>query len=121
MSEDRAAYHAGPLATLHAERQQIEARLVEWRAEGRPALQRLVPIAQRDSGQSVVVRRFLLGLYNGTDFPFDLTELRRLDQAVFNDCLAVLRMDWQPSVEIHQYIPEHAELFKAWALETAGW
>ncbi|MEI1260090.1 hypothetical protein VUS13_08335 [Pseudomonas aeruginosa] len=75
------------------------------RTAGLEALQRLVPVAQRDSGQSGVIGRFLLGLYNGQSFPFDLTELRRLDQGLFDDCLAVLRLDNTPEQEVHTYLP----------------
>ncbi len=75
------------------------------RTAGIEALQRLVPVAQRDSGQSGVIGRFLLGLYNGQSFPFDLTELRRLDLGLFDDCLAVLRLDNTPEQEVHTYLP----------------
>lgn len=36
-------------------------------------------VAQRDTGQSSVCARLLLGLYNGSRFQFNLTDLRRLD------------------------------------------
>lgn len=36
-------------------------------------------VAQRDTGQSSVCAKLLLGLYNGQRFPFALTDLRRLD------------------------------------------
>lgn len=70
---------------------------------GESALRRLVAIGGGDSGQCVRIRHFLLGLYNGPDNPFDLTELRALDHAIQEDCLAVLAMDMDgPSVEVHQ-------------------
>lgn len=74
------------------------------RAVGIDALLRLVPVAQRDTGQSGVVARFLLALYNGPVHPFDLTELRRLDAGLFEDCIAVLRLDNSPEQEVHTYI-----------------
>lgn len=89
-----------------ADLQQKEARL-----HGVPALLRLVPIAQRDTGQSGVVGRFLLSLYNGNNYPFDLTELRRLDLAIFEDCLLLLRMDYQPTREIHDYLTKGEQVF----------
>lgn len=49
-------------------------------------------IAQGDTGQSRVVAGFLLGLYNGCRLPFDITEFRRLDRRLFEDCLAILNM-----------------------------
>lgn len=78
---------------------------------GVPALKRLMDVALRDTGQSSVCGRFLLGLYNGQFYRFDLTELRRLDQALLEDCLTVLRMDAQPSAEIHCLLDGGDDLF----------
>lgn len=84
-------------------------RAEEIRAQDRDAgldsLAHLLEVAERDLGQSSVVARFLVGLYNGQDFPFDLTELRRLDDDLFEHCLAVLRLD-QARVEVHTYFPD---------------
>lgn len=81
------------------------------RKAGIEALQRLVPVAQRDTGQSGVIGRFLLGLYNGQAYRFDLTELRRLDVGLFDDCLAVLRLDNSPEQEVHEYLPRGAAIW----------
>lgn len=96
---------------------QFEEALPLIRLEGEAALRRLLPIARRDSGQSGVVAKFLLGLYNGTRFPFDMTELRRLDLDLFEDCLAVLRMDFAPEKEIHRYFEDGGVLFEDLAVE----
>ena len=74
------------------------------RAAGIEALHRLLPVAQRDSGQSRVVGRFLLSLYNGNAFPFPLTDLRCLDTALFQDCMTLLKMDRRPEQEVHLYV-----------------
>ena len=92
----------------------------ENREAGEAALKRLLPIAQRDTGQSGVVACFLLGLYNGERFPFDLTELRRLDRKIFEDCLAVLRMDWSPEKEVHRYFERGNEIFEQLAIDWDG-
>lgn len=68
------------------------------------ALQRLWAIAQNDHGGAVRVLQFLLGLYNGDRFKFDLTNFRGLDSAVFRDCLTVLVMDYQPWQEVHMLL-----------------
>lgn len=81
-----------------------QARKVAARAAGMPALRRLVEAAQNDTGQSRVCGRFLLGLYNGSAFPFNLVELRLLDQALWQDCMAVLAMDQSPRQEVHQLV-----------------
>lgn len=80
--------------------------------KGHPALTRLMTHAQRDSGQSQVVASFLLSLYNGSRFKFDLTNFRRLDLEVFSDCLSVLEMDWSPSQEVHTYFKNGGEVFE---------
>ncbi|WP_397377092.1 hypothetical protein [Pseudomonas sp.] len=74
------------------------------RAAGLAALYRLLPVAQRDSGQSGVIARFLLSLYNGTAYPFPLTDLRKLDTALYKDCIAVLHLDARPEQEVHTYV-----------------
>lgn len=74
------------------------------RAAGLASLGRLLPVAQRDSGQSGVVARFLLSLYNGTAYPFPLTDLRKLDTALYQDCIAVLHLDSRPEQEVHTYV-----------------
>lgn len=81
------------------------------REAGIQALARLVPVALRDSGQSRTVGRFLLGLYNGHEFPFTLTDLRSLDVGLFDDCIAVLRLDNVPEHEVHEYLPKGNLIF----------
>lgn len=94
------------LADLAARLSDLDARQERAQAEGVPALRRLVAVAQRDTGQSRIVGRFLLGLWNGSAYGFDLTELRGLDTALHDDCLAVLRLDHTPAREVHQYIED---------------
>jgi hypothetical protein len=83
--------------------------------EGVPALKRLFAIAQGDSGQCRFVAAFLLGLYNGMRFPFDLTDFRRVDTAIFDDCIRVLRMDAAPQREVHKYFDDGNAKFEALA------
>jgi hypothetical protein len=89
---------------IEARRQAFAQRRRQAEAEGVPALVRLVHVAQGGSGQCHHVRRFLLGLYNGPVWPFDLTRLRALDVELQDDALAVLRMDMEPRCEVHQRI-----------------
>lgn len=79
------------------------------------SLQRLLYVAQRGTGQSSVVARFLLGLYNGNRFPFDLTDFRSLDSELFLDCLVVLGMDNLPVCEVHQYFENGGQIWEAMA------
>lgn len=89
---------------------------------GTTSLNRLIPIALGQTGQSEVVGRFLLGLYNGDDFPFALTDLRALDIEVFQDCMHVLAMDYSPEVEVHERVvdggPIWQRLMELWAPEV---
>lgn len=89
---------------------------------GVQALNRLIPVAMDFTDQGRAVGRFLLGLYNGEDFPFDLTDLRGLDLALFEDCVTVLVMDYSPEVEVHERI-EYGDavwqrLMEMWAPEV---
>jgi hypothetical protein len=98
---------------LHADRARRETERPKIEAEGEAALHRLYSVACRDSGQCRCIARFLLGLYNGQRFPFALTELRGLDDALFEDCMAVLRMDARVTArEIHEYFDNGGRKFE---------
>lgn len=102
------------LAVEEAERPYI-------RAAGLEALHRLLPIAQRDSGQSGIVARFLLSLYNGADFPFPLTDLRKLDSALYQDCIAVLHLDNRPEQEVHTYVANGDAIWEGFKKVWRAW
>lgn len=77
---------------------------------GVEALRRLYKVAHGHSGQCRHVARFLLGLYNGDRFPFDLTDFRCLDNELFEDCMRVLRMDARScKQEVHTYFEHGGE------------
>ena len=111
------------LAQMLAEQEADRSRRLE---AGIPALERLAAVAVRDTGQSQVCGRFLLGLYNGNHYRFNLNELRRLDADLVEDCLTVLRMDAMPAKEVHQLLPDGGRIFRslriAWStdLEAEG-
>lgn len=100
-----------PLADLAALIAQEQARVATVQAEGVPALVRLVAVARRGSGQSRIIARFLLGLWNGSAYTFDLTDLRSLDAELHADCLAVLRLDQYPAKEVHEYFEDGARIW----------
>jgi hypothetical protein len=69
------------------------------------ALLRLWKMASGHShGGARVAARVLLGCYNGSRFPFDLTDLRLLDAQVLGDVLQVLVMDSSPQAEVHELL-----------------
>jgi hypothetical protein len=73
---------------------------------GVAALHRLLDRVKQHwhTGQARRIVNFLAGLYNGTDFPFDLTELRGVDRDIAADALAVLRLDTLGQREVHRYV-----------------
>lgn len=79
-----------------------------------------------DTGGGSTLAKLLLGLYNGQRFPFDLTDLRRLDGSNLNAALQVIRMDASRCrAEVHSIIAEiygtqaHVvgNLFEHWAYD----
>lgn len=87
---------------------------------GLDSLVHLAEVAEGDSLQAGIAARFLAGLYNGQAYPFDLTELRALDADLFEHCLAVLRLDNRPKVEIHQYFPDGQARFQRLIANSRG-
>jgi hypothetical protein len=86
---------------------------------GVEALRRLFKIAKGNSAQCGRVARFLLGLYNGSRFPFELTQLRSVEEAVLEDAVRVLRMDASlVGREVQEYLanggPEFEKLIETW-------
>jgi hypothetical protein len=56
------------------------------------------------TGQARRLVLFLAGLYNGQDYPFDLTELRGLDTKLANACLDYLNYDRLGIKEVHKHL-----------------
>jgi hypothetical protein len=75
------------------------------RDRGLDSLSQLVDVAEGETEQAPVEANFLAGLYNGADYRFDLTDLRALDDDLFEHFIAVLRLDHRPAVEVHRYFP----------------
>lgn len=82
---------------MQAARRAAENRrlLAQFDAEELDAVRGLFDVARRlwDTGGGGTVARLLLGIYNGGRFPFDLTDLRRLDNNNLAMALTVLQMD----------------------------
>ena len=71
-------------------------------------LQRIVKAIEEHpgTGQARRLVRFLAGVYNGGDFPFDLTDLRALDAELANACIDYLNYDRSGKVEAHTHLPD---------------
>jgi hypothetical protein len=71
------------------------------------------------TGQSRRLVRFLAGVYNGQDYPFDLTELRGLDTRLANACLDYLNYDRLGKMEVHKHLANSDRDLHRW-LEQYG-
>jgi hypothetical protein len=71
------------------------------------------------SGQAGRLVRFLAGLYNGSDYPFDLTDLRVLDTRLANACLDYLNYDRLGKREVHSHLTGGDRRLHQW-LEDYG-
>lgn len=61
--------------------------------------------------------RFLAGVYNGQDYPFDLTELRALDTELANACLDYLDYDRLAIKEVHKHLANGERDLHRWLEE----
>lgn len=79
--------------------------------------------AHPTTGQAGRLVRFLAGVYNGSDFPFDLTELRALDTELANACLDYLNYDRLGKREVHHHLAggdrELHQWFRDYGIEPA--
>jgi hypothetical protein len=66
------------------------------------------------TGQAGRLIRFLSGLYNGSDYPFDLTDLRALDTRLANACLDYLNYDRLGKREVHRHLTGGEERLHQW-------
>jgi len=74
----------------------------------RVALQLIVKAVEEHpgTGQAGRLVRFLAGVYNGNDFPFDLTDLRALDAELANACIDYLNYDRLAKAEVQTHLPD---------------
>jgi hypothetical protein len=89
------------------------------------ALERLIHVAQADTGQSRRVASFLLAWWNAAECGgFDLTDLWGVDRAIADDMLTILVLLSQRACypDTFGYGPQFTALVQAWrpalALET---
>ena len=87
----------------------------------RTALQTIETAIGRNptSGQAVRLVRFLAGVYNGSDYPFDLTDLRTLDTELANACLDYLNYDRLCKREVHHHLSGGDRALHRW-IEDCG-
>lgn len=88
------------------EQAELERKQLEEQAKLSEALAKVMhcAIADDDTSGSRTCRDFLLSLYNGSAYPFNMNKLRNLDSGLFNACIAIMQMDCRPfpPKEIHE-------------------
>lgn len=84
-------------------------------------LQRIVQAIEQNAGTGQTGRlvRFLAGVYNGGEYPFDLTDLRALDTELANACIDYLNYDRLAKAEVHTHLPKGGRQMQ-WLLAQAG-
>lgn len=76
-------------------------------AQGGQAFARLLELAEsRDSGQARRIAQFIASTYDGTAYPFDLFELRAVDEAIGDDMLACLDALRWGQCDLHRLVPD---------------
>lgn len=84
-----------------------DTRPVKVQADELEILSRFFFLAwQHSHSGAKVAAGLLLGMYNGTRFPFDLTDLRLLDEGNLNDALQLMRFDSRPRMEVHEWLDQ---------------
>lgn len=66
---------------------------------GIEAFDRLLQVAERSTGQSRIVGKFLMSLIQQNEYRLNLNDLRGVEIKVFGDCLSVMRMDYITDIE----------------------
>jgi len=66
------------------------------------------------TGQARRLVLFLAALYNGSEFPFDVTELRVLDTELANACLDYLNYDRLGRREVHRHLSSGERDLQRW-------
>jgi hypothetical protein len=64
--------------------------------------------------QSGRLVRFIAGLYNGYDYPFDMSELRELDTKLANACLHYLNYDRLGKQEVQHHLSGGEPQLREW-------
>ena len=77
------------------------------------ALTKVLKMALDDCGGSRVCRDFLLSLYNGHAYPFNMNGLRNLDGGLYAACITIMNIDCRPNppFEIHYWFINGDEIF----------
>jgi hypothetical protein len=70
-----------------------------------------------NSGQARRLVQFVAGLYNGYDYPFDLTELRALDARLADACIDYLNYDRLGKREVDRHLSGGEKELRQWLMD----
>lgn len=76
------------------------------------AVQKLIPIAQGDTGGSRVAAQVLLSAYSGDEFQLDIVDLTNLDRKNYIAALSVIRGRVELGIEPHTVIEQGDKIFQ---------
>jgi hypothetical protein len=107
-----------------SQRDEFDRAMIEIVAGARPRMDALVVIESAindhpTTGGARRLVRFLAGVYNGQDYPFDLTELRGLDTKLANACLDYLNYDRLGITEVHKHLANSDRDLHRWLEQYA--
>lgn len=95
------------MSNYQDDQERMQGRSREATAKAAQAFQRLLHIAERsDTGQARRVANFIASTFNGQDFPFDLYELRTVDEAIGDDMLACIDGLRWGKADLHTLVPD---------------
>lgn len=69
-------------------------------------------VSNSDSGGASALAPLLMSCYNGSEYPFDITELCRLDDEYFEDALNLIRLRTRCGHEPHEFFVLGGKLFE---------
>ncbi len=123
-AEQRAEFHQAMMEITAGRRPRLEAlerQETHIKARALEGLRRIEDAISQNptAGQSRRLLHFLAGMYNGQDYPFDLTMLRSLDEELCNACLDYLNYDRLAHHEVHTHLTGGDAELHRW-LEEAG-
>lgn len=76
------------------------------------ASNRLWRLANQDTIEGKIVAKFLLAVYDGNRFPFNLNNFKLLSSKVYDDCILILHLDKSRFMNICSYfeiLPDEIE------------
>lgn len=87
---------------------------IQFSREGhKEALTKVIKTALDDCGGGRVCRDFLLSLYNGHAYPFNMNGLCNLDSCLYAACITIMNINCRPNppFEIHEWFVNGNEVF----------